>query len=256
MSSRDGLLLVGHGSARYPDASSAMLRHAEALRIGGRFSRIEVAVLNGTPSVGSALARLDAPAIRPDIRVVPFFMEDGWFVRVAVPEALRAATGGRRLSRQIMLCPPIGVHDGMAGIIERQALAYCATHFIASHTAAIVIIGHGSATAPGQTLALHRHAARVAATTLFARVEPACLEEAPFVADALRGLRTHPVIAIGFFANQGAHVRDDLPALIAAEQNARGAAGRPVHTLGPITEDPAVADIILDQAMSEPLTFL
>ncbi|HEY4043368.1 MAG TPA: CbiX/SirB N-terminal domain-containing protein, partial [Rhodopila sp.] len=112
------------------------------------------------------------------------------------------------------------------------------------------------ATAPGQALALHRHAARVAATTLFARVEPACLEEAPFVADALRGLRSHPVCAIGFLANQGAHVRDDLPALIAAEQDARGAAGRPVHTLGPITEDPAVADIILDQAMSEPMMLL
>ena len=76
----------------------------------------------------------------------------------------------------------------------------------------------------------------------------ACLEEAPFVADALHGLRAHPVVVIGFFANQGGHVRDDMPALIAAEQAGRGDAGLPVQFDGSAIDDPAIVLIILAQA--------
>jgi sirohydrochlorin ferrochelatase len=146
------------------------------------------------------------------------------------------------------MCPPIGAHDGMAGVIKRQALGLCAGSGIASCQAAVLLVGHGSAKSPGRTLALHRHSSRVAATELFARVEAACLEEAPFVAEALHGLRAHPVVVIGFFANHGGHTVDDLPALIAAEQAARSDAGRGVRFHGCIADDPAMAEIILDQA--------
>jgi sirohydrochlorin cobaltochelatase len=245
LSSHEALLLVGHGSARYPDAGIAMHRHAEALRAGGQFGQVEVAVLNGAPSASDALAAIPQPIIR----VVPFFMEEGYFSQVAVPRAIGAATSGdAERSRRVILCPPIGVHDGMAGIIERRALAACADSDAPSRTAAILVAGHGSASDPGRALALHRHAARVASTTLFARVEAACLEEAPFVADALHGLRAHPVVVIGFFANQGSHVRDDMPALIAAEQASRGGDGLLVRFDGSAIDDPAIVLIILAQA--------
>ena len=236
MSTNDALLLIGHGSARYPEAGGALLRHAEALRAAGRFAQVEVALLNGAPTVDAALARIGAAVIR----VVPFFMEDGYFCRVAVPAALSG--------RPALLCPPVGIHDGMAGLIERHALAACDDLGMPSRDAAILVVGHGSSSAPGRHLALHRHAARVAATELFARVEAACLEEAPFVADALAGLRAHPVVIIGFFANQGGHVRDDLPALVAAEQASRGGAGHRVRFHGCVVDDPMMVRIILDQA--------
>ena len=56
-----------------------------ALRAAGRFAQVEVALLNGAPPVHEALARIGAAFVR----VVPFFMEDGYFCRVAVPAALR-----------------------------------------------------------------------------------------------------------------------------------------------------------------------
>ena len=240
MSRNDALLLIGHGSLRHPQAGSVMHRHADALRDTDRFAQVEAALLKGPPSVSDALARISAAVIR----VVPFFMEDGYFSRVAVPAAL-----GDRPAR---FCPPVGVHDGMAGLIERHALAACDKLSVASRETAVVLAGHGSSTSPGRALALHRHASRVAATELFARVEPACLEEAPFIADALHGLRTHPVVVIGFFANEGAHVRDDVPALIAAEQEARGESGFAVRFHGAVTGDPAMTDIIMDQATDRP----
>jgi sirohydrochlorin cobaltochelatase len=249
LSLHEALLLVGHGSTRYPNAGTSMCRIARLLRAAGRFDQVEVAVLNGYPSVSDALAAIDKPVVR----IVPFFMEDGYFTRVAVPRAVGAVgIDAMRGDRQVILSPPIGVHDAMAGLLERQALAACADMNLPSHIAAVLIAGHGSSSEPGRALALHRHAARIASTSLFARVEAACLEEAPFVADALRGLRAHPVVVIGFFANQGGHVRDDMPELIAAEQASRGAAGPVVCFHGSAIDDPAMVPIILDQAATPP----
>ncbi len=78
--------------------------------------------------------------------------------------------GGRsrapwRSDPRVRLCPPVGTHDGMAGLIERQALAACEAMGVPSRTAAVLVVGHGSASAPGRTLALHEHAARVGWTT-------------------------------------------------------------------------------------------
>jgi sirohydrochlorin cobaltochelatase len=239
----EALLLIGHGSVRYPEAGVAMLRHAEALRDTARFAQVEVAVLNGAPTVADALARITARGVR----VVPFFMEDGYFTRVAVPRALH--------KRHVHLCPPVGVHDGMAGLIERHARDGCEALGVPSRSAAVLVVGHGSARSPGRALALHRHASRVAATGLFARVETACLEEPPLVADVLHGLRAHAVVVIGFFGNRGGHVRDDVPRLVAAEQAARlqdaGGAGLPVRLHGSVTDDPMMVQIILDQAAGD-----
>ena len=82
----------------------------------------------------------------------------------------------------------------------------------------------------------------------FARVQAACLEEAPFVADVLAGLRGHPTVVIGFFANQASHVLDDVPDLLAKERGVRGQAGSPVRFHATVIEDPAIADLILEQA--------
>jgi sirohydrochlorin cobaltochelatase len=234
----DALLLIGHGSARYPNAGAVIHRHAATLRALGHFSQIQVALLNGPPTVDQALAQIDAPTIR----VVPFFMEDGYFTRVAIPKAIAAGLG------RICLCPPVGVHHAISDIIRDQALTACSDRGVPPDHAAVLIVGHGSAKAPGRALALFRHAACVASTALFARVEAACLEEAPFVADQLYRLRTHPVVVIGFFANQGGHVRDDVPSLIAAEQAARLGLGPDVRFHGSVTDHPTLTRIIVDQA--------
>jgi sirohydrochlorin cobaltochelatase len=96
-------------------------------------------------------------------------------------------------------------------------------------------------------MALHRHAEALTASGHFAQVRAAFLEEPPLLADALRACRPLPVAVLGFFAGDGGHVREDLPALLSADRAARGEAGAPLLDLGVIGDDPAMPEIILDQ---------
>jgi sirohydrochlorin cobaltochelatase len=239
---KDALLLIGHGSARYPDAGRIIGDQVRRISAAGVFREVAMGLLNGTPSAGEALARLAAPVVR----VVPCFMEDGYFTRVAVPRALGLKDGASR----VVLCPPVGVHEGMASLIELRVRGASLERGIDPAATAVVVIGHGSARAPGRALALHRHVDTVVARGGFATVVAACLEEAPFVADVLRSLRSYTVAVVGFFAGEGVHVRDDVPALIAAERAERGPAGPDIHNLGCVTDTPAMPRVILEQAGS------
>ncbi len=231
------LLLIGHGSARYPHAAAPMRLHAQTLRKRGW--SVEIAVLNGQPTIADALVRLGSATVR----AVPFFMEDGYFSKVAIPAALEAVAPG-----SVRYAEPVGVHDAMAAIMVRQAQAGCAALGVPPGSAAVVAIGHGSSSSPGRALALHRHCSRVADTAGFAAVRAACLEEAPFAADVLAALRSYPVIVTGYFANRASHVLEDVPTLLAAERAARGTTGLPVRFQGCVADDPAMAEIVLEQA--------
>ena len=63
----------------------------------------------------------------------------------------------------------------------------------------------------------------------------------------MRDWRALPVAVVGFFAGEGGHVREDLPALLSTEQAARGDAGAALLDLGVIGDDPAMPRIIVDQ---------
>ena len=231
---------MAHGTQRYPDAGRSLHAHAAALRAEGRFADVAVGFLNGSPAPAEALASLAASVVH----VVPFFMEQGWFVREAVPRALGEVPG-----RRLHYHPPVGTHSGLAALAAmrvQRAAGADAAHF------AVLLAGHGSARAPGRPMALHRHADAVAAMGKFARVRAAFLEEPPFIQDALRDWRTLPVGVVGFFAGDGAHVREDLPALLAAERGQRSANGAPVLDLGSIGDDPAMPRIIVEQAAVPP----
>ena len=196
--------------------------HADSLRC--EFADVGVGLLNGTPSAAEALAALGSRTTH----VVPFFMEDGYFTRIAVPRAL---VGGGNLRFH----PPIGTHPGMAGLIESRIDRVLAGR----GPAEIILVGHGSARSPGRRTALHDHAERLGARVAF-------LEEAPLLADALTDAQGPLVAVLGIFAGEGGHVRDDLPALIAA---ARDRLGDGLVDLGSVGDEAGLAALILDQVV-------
>jgi sirohydrochlorin cobaltochelatase len=239
--SRDALLLIGHGSSHYEDAGHMLHVHAAALRAEGQFAQAAVGFLRGAPGVAEALAELTADIVH----VVPFFMEDGYFSRVAVPAALRQAV--RRGGPTLRYCRPVGLGGRLTALIGACVLRQNP----APGTLTVVLVGHGSGRAPGRSAALRQHCSSLAAAGSFSDVRTAFLEEPPFVADVLGRLRASDTAVLGFFAGDGGHVRDDLPRLIAAERAARGAGGRLLLDMGSIGDDPALRSVILDQVGGE-----
>ncbi len=213
------LLLVGHGSDRHADAGAVLLAHADAL--APHVDRVAVGLLNGTPSVSQALERLGGGPID----VVPLFMEAGYFTRVAVPQALGGADPAR-----FRLHPPLGAHPAIPGLIAARAPA----------DEALLLVGHGSARAPGRRQAAHAHAEALRATGRHPVVEIAFLEEPPDIARALARIGDRPVSVMGLFMQYGTHARDDLPALLTATRR-----WHPPRALGIIGEDPGLRPLIL-----------
>jgi sirohydrochlorin cobaltochelatase len=230
---QDALLLIGHGAPRFASAGRILEAHAETLRHGGYFAEVATGWLSGGPSARDALESVSARAVH----VVPFFMEDGWFVREAVPAALRG------VGRVLRFHPPVGVHPDMAVLAAARVERACGS----SAGLSVLLVGHGSARSPGRRMALHRHADWLAGTGRFVRARAAFLEEPPLVADALAEWRAEPVAVLGFFSGEGGHVRNDLGQILRKERAQRIGAGTGLIDLSLIADDPGVPDIILQQ---------
>ena len=242
MFTRDALLLIGHGSERLADAARPLLAHAEVIRDTGRFAEVKAGMLFGEPKLSSVVATLTVPVVH----VVPFFLNDGYFTRIVIPGLLLPLASASRVLR---FCPPVGLHDGIATLIETRLLRHCETFGTDPKSLSVLLVGHGSAQSPGRARTLLRHAATLEAGGRFGWVRVAYLEEAPFVAEALASARGHVVAIIACLANEGKHATNDLPGLIAAERDERGTHWPPVHDLGSIGADEAMPQLIMDQVM-------
>jgi sirohydrochlorin cobaltochelatase len=240
---RDALLLIGHGSERLPDAARPLLAHAEVIRCTGRFGEVKVGMLFGEPNVASVLATLTAPVVH----VVPFFLNDGYFTRIVIPDLVLPLASA---SRAIRFCPPVGSHDAIATLIEARVLRHCEMYGADPKSLSVLLVGHGSARGPGRARTLLRHATTLEAGGRFGWVRVAYLEEPPFVGEALASARGHVVAVIACLANEGTHATNDLPCLIAAERDERGTHWPPVHDLGSIGADEAMPQLIMDQVMA------
>jgi sirohydrochlorin cobaltochelatase len=242
---RNALLLVGHGSTNVLQAARPLQAHAEVIRASGQFAEVAVGMLLGEPNVTTAFNALTAPLVH----VVPFFLEDGYFTRLAIPELLLPLASGTRV---IQFCPPIGAHDGIVPLIENRLLRHCDSFGTDPRSLSVLLAGHGSGQNPGRARLSLRHAAGLEANGRFGWVRAAYLEEAPLVPDALRGARGHTVAVVGYLVNEGMHSTKDLPDLISAEAAARGTRWPPVHYLGSIGEDDAMPRLIMDQVTAAP----
>jgi sirohydrochlorin cobaltochelatase len=237
---RDALLLVGHGSTVIPEAASPLFAHAEVIRQSGNFGEVAVGLLLGEPNMAAAFAALTAPVVH----VVPFFVDDGYLTRIAIPDRLLPLASP---SRVIRFCPPVGLHDGIGALIENRLLRHCEMFGIDPKSLSVLLVGHGSSQAAGRARALRRHAATLETGGRFGWVRVAFLQEPPFVAEALASARGHIVAVVGYLVNQGVHATKDLPLLIAEERAHRGTHWPPVHDLGPIGADEAMPRLIMDQ---------
>ncbi len=219
-------LIVAHGSPADPapqEAAVAALARAVAARLPGW--RIEGATLAAPGALEAAMAGLAAPA------VLPFFMAEGWFTRSALPRRLEAA--GRAGLRRL---PAFGALPGVQALASGAARAGAAAAGIAPARASLILAAHGSRGSRASAEATRAMAAALSAAGPFARVLPAFLEEAPFLADVARAA-PGPALCLPLFALRAGHVAADIPAALAA-------AGFGGPLLAPLGEHPGVPALL------------
>lgn len=226
-----GLILAAHGERQVAEPNRLLAGHAQAL--AGRLAPLRVAcgVLNGDPSLESALAAIAGKALAR-LLVYPFFMADGYFVEQVLPG--RIADAG--IGVEPLILPPLGLDPGIEALMLDDALAAAKAGGLAPAESALLVVGHGSKFGPASADATRRMADRLRARSRFAAVETAFLEEPPFIADALEG-RSDPVVVSGFFASDGMHSSRDVPEAIAKTK------AEAVYT-GPVGAKPEVRELV------------
>jgi sirohydrochlorin ferrochelatase len=205
------VLIVAHGQPSDPapaeGALAGLAAAVQGLMPGWTVGSATLATPGG---IAAALARLGPKGL-----VFPMFMAGGWFTRVQLPAKL-AEAGALTGPEGWQVTEPFGCLETV------QALAA----EVVSETGAdeAIIAAHGSFKSPVPAAIAGRVAAGVAASGL--RAAAGFIDQEPQLA-SLSGFGPRSV-CLPFFAAEGGHVTDDIPAALAKA----GFQGRLLPALG------------------------
>jgi len=219
-------VLVAHGHPSDPEPQEVVMQ-ALAASVARQLPgwTIRGATLAKVGSLESALHGLDEPV------VYPFFMADGVFTGEVLPERLRRSG---RIARQL---PPFGTDHVLPLLIARAAYDSARSHGLRPAETTLLIAAHGSKASPTSKHTALDLVRRLEVQTSFSRIAVGFIEEAPFLADAARGIGS--ALCLPFFALRAGHVENDVPQALAD-------AGFSGYLLPPIGEHPAVPRLVAD----------
>lgn len=201
------VLIIAHGQPSDPRPLAA---EVEALAEA-------VATVAGRPVAAATLAEPGALAaaigqLGPRGLVYPLFMAGGWFTRVNLPRKLAEVGGAGWQMLEPMGCDP-AIHD-LAVALAREA-----------GSESVVLAAHGSGRSPVPA-DIAAHVAQRIAAELGVRAEAAFIDQTPRLADL--GAHGPGAVCLPFFAADGGHVTQDIPAALAEA----GFVGRLLPALG------------------------
>lgn len=217
-------LIISHGQPSDPDpaeAALAVLAGQVAECLPGW--QVKSATLAKPGALAAAVAG-EASGL-----VYPMFMAGGWFPMVELPRRMKQAGGA-----DWAYLPPFGLDAGVQALALRLTLQAADRLGQIVQDTSVLLAAHGSfrSSAPSQV------AQAVAAQMRqvgFARAEAYFIDQEPRISTA-KGFGTGSV-CLPFFAAEGGHVADDLPAALAE-------AGFSGVVLPPLGLDPRVPGLI------------
>ena len=222
-------VVVAHGSPSNPEPLDLTLRALAgdiAVRLSGQVVR--GATLAKPGSLEAALAARPGEAIR----IYPFFMSDGFFVRRELRRRVAEAT-----SNPVLYTAPFGLDPLLPALCARRAREAAERLGHRAQQTVLVLAAHGSRSNPASATATRVVEGAIRSMAMFADIRSGFVEEAPSIADAAAGLAGLPAVCLPLFATSGGHVEDDIPGQLEAARFAG-------KLLQPIGEDPAVPDLI------------
>lgn len=226
---RTALVLCGHGIR---GGIGVAATHAERISACARFAEVRSCVLKGRPGLVETVQAVRAA----EIMLAPLLMAEGHTLQTM----LRALDGATHHRTSVTVCRPLGVHPRLGEMIAAKARALCAAKGWRAAETGLLVVGHGTSRHPDSAASARRHASQIVARGDFAEVTVGFLDERPYVAEALQGLRAPRCAAVGLFVDAGEHGEEDVPALLAP-------AGARAAYAGPIGPDPLITELILDQ---------
>ncbi|GIW19533.1 MAG: hypothetical protein KatS3mg064_2690 [Tepidiforma sp.] len=234
------LVLAGHGSHLNADSSEPFHRLAAALRAGGEFDAVSVALWKEEPSLARALDAVDDP----DVVVVPIFISTGYFTRTVVPREMRLdGPLTVRGSQRIRFTPPVGTHPRLADVIIERA-----REAGAGPDDALVVLGHGTRRDSESEKNVYAMAGLVAQRGCFAECGVAFIDQEPGMLTMLDRFRAPRLFVVPLFIAEGWHVGETIPADLALDGPETRRGGRVVHYTPPVGTHPALAAVVTDLA--------
>ena len=211
----NGVVLIGHGSL-HSNSGASMIRLAARLRERGVAPIAEAGFLNfSRPTLAEAVAKC-VRAGATSVTVQPYFLINGVYVQQDLPgDVAKVAAQFPELT--IRVAPCFGFHEKLAAIaLERVRTVDPQTN---ATRAALLVMAHGTpleeANQPIRQLTAWLHK-----TTGYPLADLAYLDcNTPRIADAIDALAAQgaqKIVALPYFLHRGRHLRQDLPALLAA----------------------------------------
>lgn len=186
-------LIVSHGQPSEPEVGEAEIAEF-AMEVAKSLPGwvVRGVTLSGKGTFEAAVAKL--PEATP---VYPMFMADGWFTQSVLPRRL----GDVRVTQMA----PFGTDPDLPGIAA-DAIRGSEAGF---HGNEILVAGHGSGKSPKPAQVTRDFAAKLS-DLLACPVRCGFVEEAPFLAEAAKGMAPGS-ICLPFFATRRGHVLEDIP---------------------------------------------
>ncbi len=225
------IVLASHGDRGQDKSNARLAAHVKALRESGQYRFVSGGVLNGEPTFEQALAEAERSGA-DWILVYPMFMSAGYFAAEELPRRIKAAN----VSILTSVLQPLGVDQRGPLLMLESALRTAQASGLKPAETRLLVVGHGSKHGSANADATRRAVQVIESHSPFARIDIAFIEEAPFVADALRAYQGPTVIA-GFFAGDGMHSGQDIPDAIAES-------GATAIYAGPVGLHPRIPELI------------
>lgn len=225
-------VIVSHGQPGDPGPQQLAI---EALADAVARENPGCAVRGATLAMPGALA----DACDDDSLIYPMFMAEGWFTRTELPRRLaKAGAPAARILR------PFGTDPGLPDLIVAKATQAAIAQGWQPGQTTLLLSAHGSQRSQASFTITQALARQIAPQ--FHRVVTGFVEQAPFIADAARGLTR--AVSLPLFALRAEHVLDDLPQAL----DQAGFSGPRLDPLGLAPEVPAMIAASIRRALAAP----
>ena len=234
------LVIAGHGSTKNAGSRKPICATVQEIRRRELYDRVVCALWKEEPHVSTRLDTLDAD----DITIVPYFMSAGYYTDNVIPREMKL-TGALTLrdGKTIRYTPPIGTHPAMANLIVQRA------HEAGAGPAdTLVLLGHGTRRNKRSADTIEAQAARVRDRGIFASVLTAFIDQDPHISGVFERADTARIVMVPYFAADGWHVTETIPADLAMESGKVERDGKTLFYAGAVGSEPSIVEIVLELA--------